>query len=73
MRKKLSVQDARKEGREEGFEEGLERGELRGKIIVLQEMLGDAVTSKEELDSQPLSELGTLITQLQSRLRNRKS
>jgi flagellar biosynthesis/type III secretory pathway protein FliH len=56
-----------------GREEGLERGELKGKIIVLQEILGDPVTAKEELDSQPLSELSTLVTQLQSRLRGRNS
>ncbi len=57
----------------QGREEGLERGELRGKIHLLQEMLGEQLTANEELDSQPLSELSTLISQLQSRLRNRKS
>ena len=57
----------------QGREEGLERGELRGKIHLLQEMMGEQLTANEDLDSQPFSELSTLITQLQSRLRNRKS
>ncbi len=66
---KQAVQDAREEGREEG----LQRGELRGKIHILQEMLGDPVSANLELNSRPLSELNTLIAQLQSRLRNRNS
>jgi predicted transposase/invertase (TIGR01784 family) len=61
------------EGREEGREEGFERGELRGKIHILQEMLGDSSTANEELDKQTLSELSELISQLQSRLRGRRS
>lgn len=68
-----AISGAREEGREEGLEEGLERGELRGKIHLLQEMLGDSVTSNEELDSQPLRELSAMISQLQSRLRSRNS
>jgi predicted transposase/invertase (TIGR01784 family) len=68
-----AMQEGINKGREEGREEGLERGELRGKIITLQEILGDPMSSKEELDSRPLSELDSLISHLQSRLRNRNA
>lgn len=61
------------QGREEGREEGLQRGELRGKIHLLQEMLGEPLAPNEELDGQPLSELAEVISQLQGRLRGRKS
>jgi predicted transposase/invertase (TIGR01784 family) len=66
-------EEGREVGREEGLEEGLERGELRGKIITLQEILGDPLTSKDELDSRPLSELNSLVAHLQRRLRNRNA
>jgi flagellar biosynthesis/type III secretory pathway protein FliH len=67
------LEAAKQEGIDKGLEEGLERGEMRGKITTLQEILGDPVTSKEELDSRPLSELDSLVTHLQSRLRNRNA
>jgi len=61
----------RVEGRVEGREEGRVEGNLAGKIQTLQELLGDAVTTDDELLSRDHETLRTELTALQARLRHR--
>ncbi len=58
-------------GREEGREEGLERGMLAGKIQLLQDLLGEPVSSKDELLAIGIDALATQLAVLQQRLRDR--
>jgi predicted transposase YdaD len=68
-------EEGREEGREQGLEEGLEQGreqgKLAGKIQTLQELLGDAVSTDDELLSRDRETLTTELTALQARLRRR--
>ena len=69
--------DAREEGIERGIEKGIERGktlgELLGKIRLLQELLGEEVSRKEELEIQPPELLTSKIEALQAKLTKRLS
>ncbi len=67
----LGLAKGREEGREVGREEGREEGKLAGKIQTLQELLGETVTSDDELLSRDRETLTTVLTSLQSRLRRR--
>ena len=62
---------AKTEGRKEGREEGREEGRLTGKIQVLQELLGEDVSTDEALLNRPMDELAAMASQLQMRLRKR--
>jgi hypothetical protein len=59
------------QGREEGRQEGLEKGKVAGRVQMLQELLGEPVTSDAELDTLELSSLTDLFAGLLQRLRNR--
>jgi flagellar biosynthesis/type III secretory pathway protein FliH len=67
------LDSARAEGREEGREEGWEGGELSGRIRILQELLGEQSTSTASLRERTISELSTMLGDLQQRLRSRES
>lgn len=56
--------------RAEGHAEGVESGQLAGKIQVLQELLGDPVTSLPELSATSNDTLSQLLSKLQERLRS---
>jgi len=63
----------REEGLEKGREEGMEKGEVVGKIQLLQELLGDELTSAADLRKLAIDELSTMLGELQQRLRSRES
>ncbi|MDP1563534.1 MAG: Rpn family recombination-promoting nuclease/putative transposase [Pirellulaceae bacterium] len=56
----------------QGEEQGAEKGLVGGKIQTLQELVGDSVSSKEELMALPISELEQTLLGLQRRLRQRQ-
>ncbi|QDV85033.1 hypothetical protein TBK1r_39870 [Stieleria magnilauensis] len=58
------------EGREEGREEGIEKGKLTGKIQVLQEFLGDPISTDAELISLGRGALDAKLQALQAHVRN---
>ena len=64
-------QEGRQEGMEEGLEKGIEKGESLGKIQVLQQLLGEEPSSTASLRERTISELSTLLADLQQRLRSR--
>jgi flagellar biosynthesis/type III secretory pathway protein FliH len=59
--------------REEGREEGRHEGRLIGRIQTIQEILGDSVSSSEELEQLTTVELTKLLEQLQVRMRSRQA
>jgi len=59
------------QGREEGREEGRQEGRLEGTIQTLQELLGEPVTSSDELANRNPKQLEELVKSLQTRLRSR--
>ena len=59
--------------REEGREEGERIGKLIGVIQTLQELLGDSVSSSDELRAESDESLSSLVSLLQSRLRDRNA
>jgi flagellar biosynthesis/type III secretory pathway protein FliH len=61
----------RVEGRVEGLREGVQKGVLLGRISVLQELLGVAQPTADELSSFDENRLTELAEQLQTQLRNR--
>jgi predicted transposase YdaD len=61
----------REEGRQEGRQEGLQEGKLTGKIQLVQDLLGDKVSSDEELNCFDQAALTDLLAELQQRLRDR--
>ncbi len=56
-----------------GLESARQEGELLGKIQLLQELLGEAPTSTASLRERTISELSTMLADLQQRLRSRES
>ena len=58
-------------GRQEGRQEGRHEGKLAGKIQTLQELLGDRVSTDEELLNESLSALTAQLQRLRDRLSNR--
>jgi flagellar biosynthesis/type III secretory pathway protein FliH len=65
------LEAARQEGRQEGREEGHQEGKLAGKIQMLQELLGDRVSTDEELQAQSVTALTTQLQLLRDRLYKR--
>ena len=63
--------EGREEGLEEGREEGREEGQSIGAIRVLQDILGVAQTSVDELKKKTLEELRDLEHALRGQLQNR--
>lgn len=57
-----------KEGRQEGIELGIQRGDRRGKIHLLQQLLGEALTSDDVLGRLELAEMDAMIAALLSRV-----
>ena len=62
---------ARQEGREEGRQEGRQEGKLAGMIQTMQELLGDRVSTDEELLASSVTVLTSHLQQLRDRLNNR--
>ena len=62
---------AKQEGEQLGLAKGREEGKLAGKIQTLQELLGDAVSTDDELLSRDRETLRTELATLQARLRRR--
>ena len=68
---KSNVEAAREEGREKGREEGREEGKWLGQIQLLQQLLGDSVSTSDELGKWDLDRLKRTAESLQTRLRGR--
>ena len=70
-------EEGREEGRQEGRQEGIELGEQRGKlkasIQIYEELLGDSLTSENELKDLAIKTLESKVALLQKRLRDRTS
>jgi len=58
-------------GRQEGREEGRQEGLAVGKIQLLQQLLGEDVSSEEDLLAQDPAALSAMLSDLQERLRSR--
>lgn len=58
------------EGREQGIEEGIQRGKLAGKIQFAQELLGQTVSTDQELTSQNSDILTALLDGLRKKLKS---
>ncbi len=61
------------EGKVEGEKEGIKKGKLTGKVQLLQELLGEPVSTDEELETKSPSDLQKWVSDLQKRLRERNS
>lgn len=59
--------------RQEGRQAGLEQGELVGKIQMVQQLLGEQPSSTASLRERTISELSTMLADLQQRQRSRES
>jgi flagellar biosynthesis/type III secretory pathway protein FliH len=59
--------------RQEGMEKGMEKGESVGKIHILQQLLGEEPSSTARLRERTISELSTMLADLQQRQRSRES
>jgi predicted transposase/invertase (TIGR01784 family) len=66
-------QEGREEGREEGEQMGMEKGKLAGKVQLLQELLGERLSSDTELQELGSETLAAQLTVLQQRLRDRQA
>jgi predicted transposase YdaD len=70
-------EEGREEGRQEGRQEGIELGEQRGKlkasIQIYEGLLGDSLTSENELKDLSIKTLESKVALLQKRLRDRTS
>ncbi|MEZ6135133.1 MAG: hypothetical protein R3C53_09510 [Pirellulaceae bacterium] len=64
-------EEGREAGREEGEQLGLEKGKLAGKVQMLEELLGDSVSTDQELVDLGLATLAARLAELQQRLRDR--
>ena len=65
------IEKGMEKGMERGMERGMEKGLLAGKVQTLQELLGEAEASNQDLLRLSLDELSALAQSLQSRLRGR--
>lgn len=63
--------DARQQGLQEGHQQGRQEGEAIGRIKTYQELLGDRVSTDEELSQLSTEQLASAIADLQTRLRKR--
>jgi predicted transposase/invertase (TIGR01784 family) len=70
--REAAIQEGRKEGieagRQEGIELGIQRGDRRGKIHLLQQLLGEELTSDEVLSRLELAEMDAMIAGLLTRV-----
>ena len=70
--REAAIKEGRQEGieagRQEGIEMGLQRGDRRGKIHLLQQLLGEVLTSDEVLGRLELAEMDGMIAALLSRV-----
>jgi flagellar biosynthesis/type III secretory pathway protein FliH len=64
-------QEGQREGQREGLQLGRQEGKLAGKIQTLQEVLGDRVSTDEELLAQSVTALTTQLQLQRDRLNNR--
>ncbi|MEM6981082.1 MAG: hypothetical protein AAF539_15585 [Planctomycetota bacterium] len=71
--KEEGIEQGREEGLEQGREEGLATGELIGKVQMLEQLLGEPLTSKSDLLSLGIDFLGSRVNELRERLRQRRS
>ena len=62
---------ARQEGEQVGVAKGRQEGKLAGKIQTLQELLGDRVSTDEELLAESITALATQLLRLRDRLNKR--
>ncbi len=62
-----------KQGLEQGHKKGLGEGVLIGKIQLLQELVGESVSSTQEFEKVSAAELELQLAKLQQRLRDRAS
>ena len=62
---------AREEGIEQGIEQGIEKGVVLGQIQLLAQLLGADVPSLSELQDKSLSELETLLDELNRKFKSR--
>jgi len=62
------AQENVKMARREGFDEGIEKGQWIGRIRLLQQLLQQPETSREELNRLPQQELGQLEESLKQQL-----
>ena len=69
---KEGIEKGIEKGIKEGIEKGIKEGKLAGKVQTYQEMLGDEVSSDNQLLSLMPAELNSMIKELQGRLRQRK-
>ncbi|MCA9226263.1 MAG: hypothetical protein KDA47_11655 [Planctomycetales bacterium] len=60
-----------KQGREQGLERGLTKGIVPGNIQLLEQLLAESETSKDDLRSQSLEQLQQRLDELQERQRSR--
>jgi flagellar biosynthesis/type III secretory pathway protein FliH len=65
------LEGALNQGREEGREEGRAEGELFGQIMLLQELLGIAELTRDELTNLSELRLSEVTEEFKRRLRNR--
>ena len=68
---KMGREEGLEEGRQVGRQEGTKKGELIGRIRILEEMLGVAVSSAEDLSELDAAELQRSCAELKSTLENR--
>lgn len=64
-----AMSGARAEGLEQGLEQG--RASVASTVRMLEELLGEQVTSEEALKSLDIDQLTSKVAQLQQRLRDR--
>ena len=67
----IAIEEAEQRGELRGELRGKQRGELSGKIRILQEILGLAASSDQELDDCSLDELHARLVELQVRVKSR--
>ena len=68
-----ALNEGRQEGRIEGLKEGEQKGELIGRIETLQEILGLAEPTRDELSGYDATQLSELCEQLRVRMRTGKT
>ncbi len=65
------LEEGREEGLAKGIEKGIEKGKLTGKIQMLQELLGERISTDQELAVRNEGALADLLESLQLRIRRR--
>ena len=68
---RLAREEGRQEGKQEGRQEGRQEGVVLGQIQLLAQLLGADVPSLSELQDKSLSELETLLNDLNRKFKSR--